>query len=134
VDLLKSSSEAAAAVPPGRTGRKIAFPLNSLETAAPAEPEDPVKKSIDELKELLTSRLDCREPVKNTAFEPNTYEAEVEAVGPARQYQSGQQYPPQQYPPRQYHRQPESSDQFSREQRYPLPPSQSRYQSQSCAL
>ena len=105
------------------------FPLNALGTAAPAEPEDPVKKSINELKKLLTSRLDYREPIKNTAFEPNTCEAEVEAVGPVRQYPP--QRPPMQYPTRQYHRQPEPSDQFSRDQRYPLPPSQPRYQSQS---
>ena len=51
------------------------------------EPEDPIKRSIDELKNLLTSMLDCREPIKELAPLPNTYEAEVDAVGPARQYQ-----------------------------------------------
>ena len=57
------------------------------------------------------------------------YEAEVEAVGLARQYPP-LQYPPLQYPPRQHHRQPEYSDQFTREQRYPLPPPQSGCPSQ----
>ena len=107
------------------------FPLNALETVVPAESEDPIKKSIDELKELLTSKFDCREPVKNTALEPNTYEVDVEAVGPARQYQSRQQYSPQQYPPRQH--QPESSDKFNCKQRRPPPPPQPRYLSQPAA-
>ena len=43
VDLLKPSSEAAAATPFGRTGRKFTFPRNSLEASTPMEPEDPIK-------------------------------------------------------------------------------------------
>ena len=93
---MKSSSKAAATTPTKRTERKLAFPLNSLETATPVEPEDPLKRSIDELKNLLTSRLDCGEPIKDIGPGPNMYEAGVDAVGPTRQY-SPQQYPPQQY-------------------------------------
>ena len=118
VDLLKSSSEAAVAVPPGRTGRKLAFPLNLLETATPAEPEVPIGRSIDELKNLLTSRLDCREPIKDTNLKPNTYEAEADAVGQARQYPP-QQYPPQQYPPQQYPPQQYLPQQYRRQPAYP---------------
>ena len=40
VDLLKTSSKAAAATPLGRTGRKPAFPLNSFEASqATREPD-----------------------------------------------------------------------------------------------
>ena len=66
MNLLKSSYEAAAAglTSIGRTG-KLAFPsgLNSLEAL-----EDPIKKSLNELKDLLTStgRLDCGNPVKES--------------------------------------------------------------------
>ena len=118
VDLLKSSSEAAAASLPGRTGRKLSFFLSSLEASTHMEPEDPIKRSIDELKNLLTSRLDCREPMKELAPLPNTYETEVDAVRPARQY------PPQQYQPQQYHRHLPFPDQFNRGSQYPPPPLQ----------
>ena len=119
VNLLKPSSEAAAAglTSIGRPG-KLAFPsgLNSLEAL-----EDPIKKPLNELKELLasTGRLDCGNPVKEsiavtsqdssvrdsieelkrllmsqpksgTTSQPspssNTYEAEVDSIGPAPQY------------------------------------------------
>ena len=72
VDLLKSSFEAAAASLPGRTGRKLTFFLSSLEASTPMEPEDPFKRSIDELKNLLTSRrtLDCKEPMKELCSPP----------------------------------------------------------------
>ena len=66
VNLLKSSSEAAAAglMSIGRTG-KLAFPsgLNSIEAS-----EDPIKKSLNELKGLLisTGKLDCGNPVKKS--------------------------------------------------------------------
>ena len=101
MDLLKSSFETAAGICPGRTGRKLAFPLNPVETATLMEPEDPIKRSINELKNLLTSRLHCGEPIKYTGLKPNTYDAEVDAVGDAKQY------PPQLYPPQQYQEQPE---------------------------
>ena len=66
VDLLKSSSEAAAAGLTGRTGKleSLAFLLNPLE-ASPAV-EDLIKKSFNELKGSSTStgRLDYnKEPV-----------------------------------------------------------------------
>ena len=62
LDLLKSSSEAAAARHTGRTGRRLVPPPNSLEASTPVE--DLITKPIDELKALLTSRLDYTEPIK----------------------------------------------------------------------
>lgn len=62
MDLLKSLSEATAAGLTGRTGKRLAFPLNSLEASTPVE--DPIKKSSDELKNLPTSRLDYKIPTK----------------------------------------------------------------------
>ena len=62
LDLLKSSSEAAAARLTGRTGRRLVPPPNSLEVSTPVE--GLIKKPIDELKTLLTSRLDYTEPIK----------------------------------------------------------------------
>ena len=66
------------------------------------EPEDPIKRPIDELENWLASRLDCRELIKELAPLPNTYQAEVDAVGPFRQYQQ-QQYQQQHYQAQQPH-------------------------------
>ena len=134
VDLLKSSSKAAAATPPGRTGRKPAFPLDSFEASQVTREPDVTGEqmiTIGELRRLLTSEIDtvnARDRDMSVEQLKDMLVPEVNAIGPGRgRKYSPQPYPPQRYPPLQYHRQSELPDQFNRGLRYPPPLPQPHY-------